>query len=155
MKNNHGENRILGIIGALVGGMIATIPWILVYIYGNMMFSALAIIIAFVALKGYQFCKGKQDKYLPIIISVVSIISVSVATLIIIPLAILSKNGYDVSFYNLKILYNSSKFTSAILRDYIIAVLFTVLGISGIIKNLKLQVANPKVTKEEQPTETK
>ncbi len=135
-KNNY----VLATFGALLGGLIATIPWILVYIYGNMMFSALAIIIAYVALKGYRLCKGKEDKYLPIIITVVSIISVSVATLLIIPLAILSKNGYDASFYNLNILYSASEFKSAILRDYAIAILFTILGISGIIKGLKQQV---------------
>ena len=42
-----------GIIGALLGGLIASIPWILMYVYGEMMLSLLAIIIALGALKGY------------------------------------------------------------------------------------------------------
>ncbi len=135
-KNNY----VLATLGAFVGAMIATIPWILVYIYGNMMFSALAIIIAFVALKGYQLCKGGQTRLLPVIITIVSLLSVSIATLVIIPLAILYKQGYDASFYNLNLLYSSSEFCSAIFRDFAISILFTILGISGIVKSLKQQV---------------
>ena len=37
---------LTGILGAIVGGAIATIPWVLVYIYGEMMFSILAVLIA-------------------------------------------------------------------------------------------------------------
>lgn len=144
-KNNY----VLATFGAFIGACIATIPWILVYIYGNMMFSALAIIIAFVALKGYQLFKGKQTKYLPIIITVVSLLSVSIATLLVIPLALLSKQGYDASFYNLNLLYHSSEFCSAIFRDFAISILFTVLGISGIVKSLKQQV----ISKDEEDIE--
>lgn len=146
------ESRILGIIGALLGGLLATLPWILVYIYGNMMFSALAIIIAFVALKGYQLCHGKQDKYLALTISTVSIISVTVATLLIIPFGLLYKEGYQVSWYNFQLLYENSEFVSAILKDYAIAVLFTILGISGIIKTIKEQHGSVKLSKKTKKT---
>ena len=43
-----------GILGALLGGIVASIPWILVYVYANMIYSILAVIIAMGALKGYQ-----------------------------------------------------------------------------------------------------
>ena len=148
-KNNY----VLATFGALIGAFVATIPWILVYIYGNMMFSALAIIIAFVALKGYQLCKGKQTKYLPVIITVVSLLSVSIATLLVIPLALLSKQGYDASFYNLNLLYHSSEFCSAIFRDFAISILFTILGISGIVKGLRQQVASDEDDVEEAKVE--
>lgn len=134
------KNYLLGIIGALIGGIVATIPWILMYVYGSMMFSALAIIIAWTALKGYRLLKGKEDKSLPIIITVVSIISVSLATLVIIPLAMLAKEGFQVSFSNLQLLYKSSEFVGAIMKDFVIAVVFTILGISGIVGNLKAEV---------------
>lgn len=133
------ESRVLGILGAFLGGLLATLPWILVYVYGNMMFSALAIIIAFVALKGYKLFHGKQDKYLAITIAIISIMVVSIATFIIIPFWLLAKEGFEVSFTNFSILYSSEKFTAAIFRDYVISVLFTVLGISGIVKTLKEQ----------------
>lgn len=133
------KNYILGVIGALLGGIIATIPWILMYIYGNMMFSALAIIIGWCSLKGYKLLKGPDTKYLPLIITTVSIVSVSLATLIIIPLALLYKEGFEASFSNLQLLYQANEFLGGILKDFVIAVVFTILGISGIIKSLKSQ----------------
>lgn len=53
---------LTGILGAIVGGAIATIPWVLVYIYGGMMFSILAALIAADELYGYKIAKGKITK---------------------------------------------------------------------------------------------
>ena len=36
-----GKNYVLGIIGGLIGGFIASNPWILMYVYGNMILSLL------------------------------------------------------------------------------------------------------------------
>ena len=133
------KNYVLGIIGALLGGLVATIPWIIIYIYGNMMLSALAIFIAWSVLKGYKLFKGKEDKRLPMIITIVSIISVTVATLVIIPLILLNNEGFQPSFYNLKLLYQSGDFLWSIMKDFVIAIIFTILGISGTVKKLKEQ----------------
>ena len=68
---NENKNYITGILGALAGGFIASIPWILTYVYANMILSLLAVIIAMGALKGYQMCNGKVNKSLPIIIIII------------------------------------------------------------------------------------
>ena len=47
------NNNLLGILGAVLGAFIGAIPWILVYVYGNLMFSFLAFVIALTAFKGY------------------------------------------------------------------------------------------------------
>lgn len=133
-------NILLGIFGAFLGGMIGTIPWILVYVFGNMMFSLLAVIIAWLALIGYRMLKGPETEKLPVIIVVISILSVSLANLVIIPLIMLYQGGYDVSFYNLKILYQTQEFVSGIMKDYAIAVIFTGLGIASVIKEIKSDV---------------
>ena len=73
------------------------------YVYGNMILSLLAIIIALGVLKGYQLFKGKVDDKLPVIIIVISIICVTVSTLIIIPLLLIAKEGEVVSIDNLKV----------------------------------------------------
>ena len=83
MKEKRGYIR--GILGGLIGGFIASVPWILMYVYGNMILSLLAIIIAIGVLKGYQICKGKIDNKLPVIIIVISLLCVTVSTLLIIP----------------------------------------------------------------------
>lgn len=142
------KNYVLGVIGSIIGALIATLPWILMYIYGEMMISLLAILIAFGAFYGYKLFKGKIDKKLPIIISVVSIIAISIATLIIIPGALLIEAGVDANIENFKILYEDSEFFSAIMKDYVVSIIFTIIGISGVVINLKKQL-NSGVSTEE------
>lgn len=141
------KNYITGIIGALVGGLVASIPWILMYVYGEMILSLLAIIIAMGALKGYQLLKGKIDEKLPIIIIVVSVVCVTISTLLIIPCLLMEKEGIQVNLANLQTLYKYDEFTSSIIKDYIISLLFTFLGISGVVTNIKKQIYEGK-TKE-------
>lgn len=131
---------VKGIIGGIIGGLIAALPWILVYIYGNMILSILAFIIAFGVNYGYRFLKGKVDKRLPLIISVTSVLIVVVVTTIIIPLLILQKEGYLANFATLELLYSNSSYVTAVLKDLAVSVLFTFLGISGIVKQIKEEV---------------
>lgn len=137
-------NYISGIIGALFGSLVASIPWILMYVYGGMILSLLAIIIALGALKGYQLFKGKVDGKLPIIIIISSVIAVTVSTLLIIPLLLLAKEGLDVTIANLQNLYTYDKFCDALIKDYVISLLFTFLGIGGIVANIKKQIYEGK-----------
>lgn len=138
----EGQNKsyIFGIIGGLIGGFIATIPWILVYVYCNMILSLLAIIIALGVLKGYQLLKGKVDDKLPIIIVVISCICITISTFIIIPILLMKQENIIVSMDNFKQLYDYSPFVNAIIRDYIISLIFTFLGISGVVKNVRKQI---------------
>lgn len=129
------RSYLMGIIGALIGGLIATIPWILLYIYGNMMCSFLAFFVGLGALKGYQI-KGITDRNLPMIITIVSLIAISIATLVIIPTIIMFQEISSVNILNLISLYSFTPFASAILRDYAIAVIFTFLGLRGVMYKL-------------------
>lgn len=138
------KSYISGIVGALLGGLIASIPWILMYVYGGMILSLLAIIIGFGALKGYQLFRGKVDSKLPIIVMIVSLICVTVSTLIIIPLLLLNKEGISMSFENLKYLYEYDKFFDAVMKDYMISILFTFLGVGGVVSNIKKQIYEGK-----------
>ena len=133
-----------GILGAILGGLVASLPWILAYVYGNMIIAALAIIIAIGALKGYQKLNGKVDKKLPIIIAIVSLLCVTVSTLVIIPLLLLLKEGVGASLTNLELLYSDSEFFAALMGDYIVSILFTILGMSGVIKTIKTEIENSK-----------
>ena len=136
------KKNVLAMIGAMLGGLVATLPWVLVYVYGNMMYSILAIFVAMGALFGYQLFKGEINKNLPIKIVIVSLLSITIATLVIIPCLLLAHEGAVVSIDNFKYLYSDSDFIGGIITDYIVSVLFTLLGISGVIKSIKNQVAN-------------
>lgn len=143
------KHYLLGTLGALIGAFVASIPWILMYVYGNMILSALAIIIAIGALMGYQIFKGTIDKKLPIIISVVSLLVIIVVTLAIIPMLLIIKDGYLPTIANFKLLYANSEFSSAIVHDLIFSVVFTVLGISGVVSNVnkKIKESDAPLTK--------
>ncbi len=133
---------ITGIIGAVIGGLIATTPWVLAYVYGGMMLSILAALIAAGEFYGYKIAKGKMSKKLPIILMVIAIIIVTIATLVIIPALLIQKEGITVSFGNIERLYENSEFATAIMKDFVISVIFTILGASIITTNIKKQLEN-------------
>ena len=129
-----GRNYTKGIIGAFIGGLIASIPWILLYIYGGMMSSYFAFIIGIGALKGYQY-KGLTDRNIGKIITIVSLIIITLVTFIIIPL--ISLLQFDrATINNLITLYSFSPFTSLIMRNYVVSVIFTLLGLRGVMNRL-------------------
>ena len=133
---------LTGILGAIVGGAIATIPWVLVYIYGEMMFSILAVLIAAGELYGYKIAKGKINKKLPIILMVIALIIVTVTTLVIIPTLLIAKEGIAVNLTNISRLYENSEFATAMMKDFIISLIFTILGASIVTANIKKQLEN-------------
>lgn len=120
-----------GIIGSFIGGMIASIPWIFIYVYGQEIYTIFALIIATGAIIGYQLFKGKVDKKLPFIIAIVSLLCVTISTLIIIPLLLLTQYGGSLSLLNLKILYGDPTFVRPLMKDYIVSILITIVGIIG------------------------
>ena len=141
------KNYFTGIIGAFLGGLVFTIPWILLYVYANMIYSLLAVLVAIGALLGYQLFKGKVDKKLPIIITVISLLAITIATLVIIPILLLLKENIIATIPDIKLLYSESSFLSAIMRDYAISIVFTILGISGVIASIKKQINDGEVDK--------
>ena len=140
-EQNEGS-YLKGIAGAIIGGIVGLIPWILVYVYGNMMLSALAIIIAACEFYGYKMLKGKIDKKLPLIILAVAIVLISVTVWFIIPAILISKYGLAVNADTLKLLYSNSEFVSGLTRDFLISAVFTLLGAGAVSGNLKRQLKN-------------
>ncbi len=139
---------LTGIIGAIIGGTIATIPWVLMYVYGGMMLSILAALIAAGEFYGYKLLKGKMSKGLPAILMVLALVIVTVATLVVIPGLLIQKEGLNVSKANIEKLYSNEEFATAIMKDFVISVIFTILGASIITSNVKKQLANAEEGKE-------
>lgn len=139
-KVKSGDNLALSILGAFVGGMIATLPWILAYVYVNMMYAIFTIVVAMGALKGYELMKGKLDKKLPYIIALISFICITLATLVIIPNLLIIKETGKTSLDLFKLLYSFDEFKSAIIHDYIFTIIFTIIGVGGVFSNVKRQI---------------
>lgn len=155
IKGETNNGYIFGIIGSILGGLVASLPWIIMYVYVEMMWSFMAFLIGYGAFLGYKLFKGKMDIKVPYIIGIVSIIVIIFTTLYVIPALLIIKEGLTPSFEILSLLYSNSEFKSGIIKDLIFAVLFTVLGVSGIFKTLKKQAKNgeeltlKKTSKEE------
>ncbi len=113
------ENYIKGILGALIGGILFSLPWVLVYVYLNYILSLLAAVIALGAFTFYKLFGGMVDKKTPLIIGISSVLSVTLAMFVIIPMFLLFKEGYGFDIYKFKLLYMNDTFVSAVLNDYI------------------------------------
>ena len=155
IKPETNNGYLFGIIGSILGGLVASLPWIIMYVYVEMMWSFMAFLIGYGAFLGYKLFKGKMDIKVPYIIGIVSIIVIIFTTLYVIPALLIIKEGLTPNFEILSLLYSNTEFKSVIIKDLIFAVLFTVLGVSGIFKTLKNQAKNDeeltlkKTSKEE------
>lgn len=142
IKKEEKNSYLFGIIGALLGGLIASIPWIVLYVYVEMMWSFMALIIGYGAFLGYKTFKGKMNIKVPYIIGIISILVIIFTTLYVIPCLLVIKEGLTPNTEILSLLYNNAEFKTGIIKDLIFALLFTVLGVSGIFKTLKAQAQN-------------
>ena len=145
-SNNYFKSILGGVLGALLFG----IPWVLVYVYGGYILSILALLIAFGTFKFYKLFGGIVTKKTGLIITIISLVTVTFLTLVVIPNMLLLKDGYLINLSNFKILYNSKDFVSSLMRDYVISLVFTGLGISGIIANINKEayIKNTKTEEE-------
>lgn len=148
MEEEVKNNYVLGALGALVGAFIGAIPWILMYVFGNMMYSLLAILIVLCSFYGYKLTKAKIDKKVPVILSIASFISITVTMFVIIPMCLMAKEGMPISMEDFVTLYQYDEFTSAMIQDYIVALLFCLVVIGGIVYNLNKQIKEGKESKD-------
>ncbi len=148
MDEQKNNKVVLGIIGAVIGAFIGTIPWILVYVFANYIIALLSVLIAIGSFYGYKITKAKMDKKMPYIIAISSVLAITVSVFIIIPLALLARENLGVSLDNLKLVYEFDEFKSAIIRDYVVSLVFTVIAISGIVSAINKQVKEGKTREE-------
>ncbi len=134
--------NIKGFIGALIGSILFSLPWVLLYVYGGYMLSLFAAIIGTGGLIFYKLFGAKVSKRTPTIILITSLISITIAIFVLIPCFLLLKEGYGFDLEMFKKLYNSNNFVNGIIKDYIISIIFTLLGISGILRNINNEIYN-------------
>lgn len=73
---------------------------------------------------------------------VIALIIVTVTTLVIIPTLLIAKEGIAVNLTNISRLYENGEFATAMMKDFIISVIFTILGASIVTANIKKQLEN-------------
>ena len=131
-----------GIVGGVIFGLLASIPWILLYVYGSFMIAYLAMPIAFGVEFGYKKFGGIVDKKLPTFITVLSLLIMVLVNLLIIPIFLLYKEGYPANHHYLTLLYENG-YLGDITVDLVISVVFTFLGISTVVNKAKEEVGVP------------
>ena len=141
VKNNY----FLGIIGAILGGVVASIPWILVYVYGNLMLSALSILIPVGIFYGYKLFGGRTTKALPTIVVIISILITILTMLVLMPIFLIQSQGATINFSNIKYLYGNMNLLEGKTLDIVIAIIFTIFGAYIISAIIKKKIANENI----------
>lgn len=133
------KNNALGILGALIGAILFSIPWIITYIYLNYILSLLAMVIAFGSFYFYKLFGGEITKKTSIVVTISSLLSITLATFVFIPLCLMLKENIAINAENISLVYQNSEFIGALVSDYLVSLLFTALGIGGIIRSINQQ----------------
>ena len=136
---------ILGTIGAVLGGLVATLPWILTYIFAqNLVIPVLATLIPVGAFLGYKIFGGKVKKGFGPIVSIISILIIVLITTMLCPTILMIQAEYEPTWENLKGLYSETReeIRQMIIEDLAIGLLFTIVGIVIVLKFIRKQVRN-------------
>lgn len=147
------DNKILGGILGIIAGFVFSIPWLLCYIYLNIITSYLAFVIGYGVYFGYKLVNSKvyKEKGFCAYLLISSIIVVLVDTLVIMPIIMILKGGNKLSFDYVMYLYSYRETSAGIIRDALIGTLFTVIGVLPVYNGLNLKDAekgNSKTKKE-------
>jgi|GEM_PF-2799148 len=135
-----------GIIGGIIGGLIASLPWVILSVYFDMISSIAAIPIALGVSYGYRFFGGKDEKILPFVIAISSMLIICFVTMVIVPLWVYTKEHgfFDLAF--LSWLYENPSARISMLKNLAVAEVFAIIGIVGVLKLNSMQ-EDDEVTK--------
>ena len=136
MQENKG-NIVSGIFGALIGGLIAAITWIYSYVFLNLLSSLAYILIAMGAYAGYKKLNGPVNKGTVWIIGIITLIIVTVANFVIIPLIYLARDGFALNLTYYKWFFSSDELMTGMIKDYVISIIFAFIGVQSIMRNIR------------------
>ena len=90
------KNYLTGFLGSIIFSIPGIIAWVLIAVYLERLASAMAMVIAFLGLKGYDYFKGRHGKMTKFIIVLTNIISILIANATT-AIALLVKEGLTIS----------------------------------------------------------
>ena len=129
-------NVLTGIIGGLLGGFIASIPWFIVETFTGIISAYLAFVIAYGVSYGYKLFNGRLNQVYPNVVRIVPFIVVLVLEFVIIPMYIFSTVDYAYSFEEVfKLLTEDGQ-----LLWLGITLLFTYLGTNEVVKKAASEI---------------
>lgn len=130
------KNYFLGFIGALIGGIVCSIPWIIVQVFLNRIASVLAALIGVGALKAYYMFKGKLGRGTRWIIALCTLISVVFAQFGGIAIEMV-QNDIPLQYKNFMLLFSFPEVTRSFMANLALSLFMAFLGIIGLFLELK------------------
>ena len=92
----HDDNCIWSYVGSAIGGLIGTIPWIMIYYFYSYNLPLLTALIPIMAVSGYKFFKGVVNSKTIRTIAIISIIIFILALVLLFPYFISKKAGIEL-----------------------------------------------------------
>lgn len=153
-RENDNGSYVTGLVGALIGAALGSVVWALVY-KGGYVASLVGLLIGWLAGKGYDLLKGKQDKVKVAILIVAIILGVVAGTFAGLILGVQDKLSQDYYMdYTLSesaelvmdYLSTDSEGQGDFIKDIMMGLLFAGLGVFALLKNTGAAVADAKIT---------
>lgn len=130
------KNYFLGFIGAFIGGIVCSIPWILVQAYLSRVAAVLAAFIGIGSLKAYYIFKGKLGRGTRWIIGLCTLISVVVAQFGAIAIEMV-QNDIPLQYESFVLLFSFPEITRSFIGNLALSLFMAFLGIIRLFINLK------------------
>lgn len=146
--NEENKNYFPGFVGALIGGLICSIPWILVEVFANRIAAVLALLIGIGSYKAYTLCRGKLGPLTRWIVAFCSIVCVFFAEASTVVIEMM-QNHVPVTSDNIELLFQHDEFVSAIRHNLILGLIMVFIALVPIFKSLNGNAKNvmPKIEK--------
>ena len=140
--NEKSNGVLIGAVGAICGGILGAIPWAIAS-YLGWFFSAIGLLIGFLAGKGYDILRGKQCKAKAVIVTVVVIVCVILAELtssVLVVQSVFKDEGAYLtigeSIEAFGFFMQDSEFNSAIVGNIGMGIVFAALGAWGTVADI-------------------
>lgn len=140
MKEKTKNNYFIGALGAIIGALIGTIPFVLMYVFFNVIYVILFILTVIGSFYGYKIAKATINMKLPVILSIISFILITIVIFLLIPCLYIVKSGIPVNMETFNYVFQYEDFKSIIITDYVISILWGIIVLIGISISLNKQL---------------
>jgi len=143
------KNYLSGFIGALIGGIVGSIPWVLVQVYLDSMYVILSILIGIGSLKAYYIFKGRLGHATRWIIAFCTLVSIVLAQFGVLALGMI-KNNTTLHYHRFVQMLSIPEIAHSFESTIVIGILVSFFGLLGSFLELKGDAKNvmPTIEKE-------
>lgn len=150
VKEDLTGSYLAGFFGALLGGLLGSALWAgLMYV--GFIAGLVGFVIGFLAEKGYRLLKGKEGKGKLFILIAVILLCVAFGTLLgeyVVTAKAMHEEGLShvptMDFF-LYLLREEPEFRTAIVKDFLLGLLFAGLGVFGLLARTRRETADTKI----------